>query len=73
MLSANIRPAKWFEFNLNGALSSTGGSWGMVVDFHAKHFNFFIGTDRWIGKLAKQGIPLNHMNTNINMGFTCPL
>lgn len=73
MLSANIRPAKWFEFNLNGALSSTGGSWGMVVDFHAKHFNFFIGTDRWIGKLSKQFIPLNHMNTNINMGFTFPL
>lgn len=73
MLTANYRPAKWFEVALNGAVNSTGCTAGMVMDFHAKHFNFFIGADRFMGKLSKQGIPLHRLNSSFTMGMSIPL
>ena len=73
MLSANIRPVKWFEFALNGAVSSSGCTAGMVIDLHAKHFNFFIGADRFLGKVSKQFIPLHNMNSSVSLGMSFPL
>lgn len=73
MLSANIRPVKWLEASLNGAVSSTGATAGLVLDLHAKHFNFFIGADRFLSKLSKQGIPLSKANSSVSMGFSFPL
>lgn len=73
MLSANVRPASWFEATVNGAVSSTGLTGGVTLDFHARHFNFFIGSDRLFGKLSAQGIPLNNGNANVAMGISFPL
>lgn len=73
MISANWRPAKWFEANLSTALTSTGLTAGAVIDFHARHFNFFIGCDAFPGKVSKYYIPLNNTNTGISMGMSFPL
>ena len=73
MLSANVRPAKWFEASLSGAVSSTGATAGLVLDFHAKHFNFFIGADRFMSKLTKDFIPVSSTNSNISLGFSFPM
>lgn len=73
MLSANIRPVKAIEVTANVAASSTGVTCGAVLDLHAPHFNFFIGTDRFIGKLSKQGIPLHSLNSNVTLGMSFPL
>ena len=73
MVSATVRPVKWFEATVNMAGNSTGFTGGMLVDFHAKHFNFFMGTDRFFGKLSKQFIPLKNLNSNLSLGMSFPL
>lgn len=72
-LSVNCRPVKWFEAAVNVAAGSTGVTGGLVLDLHAPHFNFFIGTDRFFGKLSKQGIPLNRSNANLSLGISFPM
>ena len=73
MFSATVRPLKWLEYTANMSFTSTGVTGGMVLDLHAKHFNFFIGTDRFFGKLSKQCIPLKSANGNISLGMSFPL
>lgn len=71
--SANVAPAKWFDASLSLGFTSTGVTGGLVGSLHAKHFNIFVGTDRFFGKLSKQGIPLNRANSNISLGISFPL
>lgn len=73
MLSANVRPLKWIEATIQGNVSSTGWGWGALLSFYTKRFNFYVGADRFMGKLSKQFIPLNNMNANVNLGITFPL
>lgn len=73
MFSANVRPLKWIEANLNTAVSSTGWTLGAALSLKAKHFNFYVGTDRFFGKVSKQWIPLHSLNANVNFGMTVPL
>ena len=73
MLSANVRPLKWVEATLNTAVSSTGWTLGAAASFKAKHFNFYVGTDRFFGKVSKEFIPLNNLNANLTLGMTIPL
>ena len=68
-LSANVAPTKWFEAGVNGAVSSFGSSWGWIVNFHPKGFNFFLGMDQVVGKVSKQFIPINNMNMNVSLGM----
>lgn len=73
MLSANVRPVKWFEASVNTSLGSTGCSFGGVVNFRARHFNIFIGSDKFLGKVSKEFIPLNSCNASVNLGMSIPL
>ena len=73
MLAATVRPVKWFEASWNVAATSTGVTSGLVLDFHAKHFNFFLGTDRFFGKLSKQGIPMKNTNASVSLGMSIPM
>lgn len=73
MLSANVRPVKWFEAVLNTTAGSTGFMVGGAISFKAPHFNFFLGSDRIMGKVNKQFIPLENMNANVCMGMSIPL
>ena len=72
MLSAQVRPLKWIEVGLNTSTTTSGWCCGGVVSFYTKGFNFFIGADKFMGKVSKQFIPLNNLNTNVNLGFTIP-
>ena len=73
MLSAIIRPVKVFEAALSTAVTSSGWTVGAVISLDLNHFNFYVGTDRFFGKVSKQYIPLNNLNTNVNLGMTIPL
>ena len=73
MISADVRPVKWFELAVSSGFSSTGVTFGSVLSLKAKHFNFYLGADSFIGKVSKEFIPLNNMNANINLGMTFPL
>lgn len=73
MLNVGVRPAKWFECNVNGAVTSTGVTAGGALSLKAPHFNFFIAADRFFSKMGKQGVPLNSSNGNITFGMTFPL
>lgn len=72
-LSTVVRPVKWFEAAWNMAGGTAGFTSGLVLDFRAKRFNFFIGTDRFFGKVSKQFIPLNKANSSVSLGLSVPL
>ncbi len=73
MLSANVRPLKWIEASINTSFTSTGVCWGGFLSLHTKGFNFFVGSDRILGKVSKDFIPLNNANANVCFGFGIPL
>ncbi|MGN1256050.1 MAG: DUF5723 family protein [Bacteroidaceae bacterium] len=73
MLSVNIRPVKWFELSLSGSAASSGVSGGMALDLHAKRFNLSLGTDCFLSKMDKNGIPLQKANNNVYLGVSFPL
>lgn len=73
MLSANVRPLKWVEASLNTAVSSTGWTMGAMLSLKAKHFNIYLASDRFIGKVSSEFIPLHNLNSSINFGMTIPL
>lgn len=70
-LSANIRPVKCFSASANLAMGTFGVGFGWLANVNIKGFNFFIGMDRTLGKLAKQGVPLNS-NAEVNLGINFP-
>ena len=43
------------------------------MSLKAKHFNFYIASDRFLGKVSKEFIPLNQANANVSFGMTIPL
>lgn len=67
-LSANVNPTNWFGASASYAYSTFGSSFGLLVNFHPKGFNFFIGTDCMLGEVNSQFIPMNS-NANVSFGF----
>lgn len=73
MLSANVRPLKWLEISLNTSASTFGWNLGGMLSVGAKGCNFFIGSDRFMGKTSKEWIPLNSGNMDFSFGLSFPL
>lgn len=70
-LSANIRPLDWVELGVSGGVGSFGGSFGWIVNFKPRGFNFYLGMDRTFGKFAKQMAPLSSKgDIYMGMNFT---
>lgn len=70
-VSANVKPCKVFSANANVAMGTYGVGFGWMLNLHAPCFNLFLGMDRTLGKLAKQGVPLNS-NAEVNLGINFP-
>lgn len=70
-LSANVAPVKFLSADVNMAAGTYGVGFGWLLNIHPKCFNLFLGMDHTIGKLAKQGLPLNS-NASFNMGINFP-
>ena len=66
--SANVKPVKWVSASASLEASTFGVGFGWLVNFYPKGVNIFIGMDHTMGKLAKQGIPLNS-NGSMSLGF----
>lgn len=74
MLAVNCRPLSWIEASLNTSFTSTGCGFGGMLSFYTKGFNFFIGSDHFLGKVSKDYcIPVNSMNANVAVGINFPL
>lgn len=69
--SANVAPVKWFSATANLEASTYGCGFGWLVNFYTKGINLFVGMDHTMGKLAKQGVPLNS-NAAVNFGLNFP-
>lgn len=67
-LSANVAPVKIFSAGISGAVGTFGASFGWIANLHVTGFNLFLGMDHTLGKLAKQGVPLNS-NAQVNLGM----
>lgn len=70
--SANVAPVKWLSATANFEASTYGCGFGWLLNFYTKGFNFFVGMDHTMGKLAKQFVPLNS-NASLNFGINIPL
>lgn len=69
--SANVAPLKWISASANFEASTYGCGFGWLLNFYTKGFNLFVGMDHTLGKLAKQGVPLNS-NGSFNLGINFP-
>ncbi|MGM9870361.1 MAG: DUF5723 family protein [Muribaculaceae bacterium] len=70
-LSANVQPLKWLSGGINLGVGTFGASFGWLINFKTRGFNFFLASDRTPGKLAKQGVPLNsNINVSTGLNFT---
>ena len=69
----NYRPVKFVEASLNTSATSEGTTFGGMLSLYTKGFNFFIGSDSFVGKVSKEYIPLNNANSNIAFGINFPL
>jgi hypothetical protein len=72
-LAFNYRPTKWLEANLNSSTTSEGVTFGGMMSLYTKGFNFFIGSDSFVGKMSKEYIPLHRGNANLSFGINFPL
>lgn len=70
-LSANVNPLDWISADVNVAAGTYGVGFGWLLNFHTTGFNLFAGMDHTVGKLAKQGVPLNS-NASFNFGINFP-
>lgn len=69
--SANVAPLKWFSASANFEASTYGCGFGWLANFYTKGINVFLGMDHTMGKLAKQGVPLNS-NASMTVGINFP-
>lgn len=67
-LSANIAPCNIFSAGISGSLGTYGASFGWIANLHMTGLNFFVGMDRTLGKLSKEGVPLTS-NASVNLGL----
>lgn len=65
----NISPGKVLDFAGSCTFSDFGTSFGAMANFHCPGFNFFIGTDCFLGKVGKQFVPLENMNASVSFGI----
>lgn len=70
-LSANVKPVNCFSASVNVAAGTYGMGFGWLLNLNTSGFSFFLGMDQTIGKLAKQGAPLNS-NAQVNFGIDFP-
>ena len=70
-LSANVAPVKCFSASASLSAGTYGMSFGWLLNAHPTGFNFFIGMDHMIGKMAKQGLPLSG-RAQFSLGFNVP-
>ncbi|MCM1006090.1 MAG: DUF5723 family protein [Prevotella sp.] len=70
-LSANVAPCKIFSAGINMAAGTNGVAFGWIANLHPKGFNLFLGMDRTLGRLAKQGVPLTS-NASVAFGINFP-
>lgn len=71
-LSLNYHPAKWLELGVNAGFGTLGTSFGWILNFHPRIFNFYVASDHMFGKLSRQMIPLTS-NADIALGINFPL
>lgn len=70
-ISANVNPVDCFSADANVAFGTFGTSFGWLLNFNHRWFNIFLGMDHTLGKLSKEGIPLNS-NASVNFGISIP-
>ncbi len=71
-LSANYQPAKWFGLAVNYGIGTFGSSFGWIINFAPKGFNFYLGMDRLPSKFTGDFIPYN-ANAQFSMGINFPI
>ncbi len=71
-VSANVRPVKFLSASANLAMGTYGVGFGWLLNVNpGKGASIFLGMDQTLGKLAKQGVPLNS-NAKVNLGINFP-
>lgn len=69
-MSLNARPLDWLGLTVSTAYSTYGWEYGGMVNFYAKKFSVFLGTDNYYTHMTPQFVPVNQFNTHVALGFT---
>ncbi len=65
----NISPLRVLDFAASATFSDYGTGLGAMANIHCTGFNFFIGTDCFLGKVGKQFVPVEDMNASVSFGI----
>ncbi|MDE5642748.1 MAG: hypothetical protein K2I56_04585 [Muribaculaceae bacterium] len=66
---ANVKPTGWFDASVNYGAGTFGSSFGWMINFHPRGFNFFIGSDHQFFKVTPQFLPVGRASAQLNIGF----
>lgn len=66
-----MNPVNFLSADVNLSAGTYGVGFGWLLNIHTTGFNLFAGMDHTLGKLSKQGIPLNS-NAAFNFGINFP-
>ncbi|MDE6098338.1 MAG: hypothetical protein K2G24_05570, partial [Muribaculaceae bacterium] len=66
---ANVKPTRWFDATVNYGAGTFGSSFGWMLNFHPRGFNFFIGSDHQFFRVTPQFVPVGHASAQLNIGF----
>ena len=73
MLVVNISPLDVLDFAVSGRVGTYGAGFGAIANLHCPGFSLFVGTDCFLGKVSKEFIPLENMNSSISFGVNIAL
>jgi hypothetical protein len=73
MLVVNISPLNVLDFAVSGRVGTYGAGFGAMANLHCPGFSLFVGTDCFLGKVSKEFIPLENMNSSISIGVNIAL
>ena len=73
MFVVNISPLNVLDFAVSGRVGTYGAGFGAMANLHCPGFSLFVGTDCFLGKVSKEFIPLENMNSSISIGVNIAL
>ncbi len=70
-ISANVKPVDCFGASANFVVGTYGCAFGWMANYYGKGFSIYLAMDNTLGKLSKEGIPLNS-NASFSLGMCVP-
>ena len=68
-LGASFNPGRVLSIAASAGVNNFGAGFGAALSFNVPGFNLFIGTDSIVTQFTPEYIPVNRINTRLNLGL----